>query len=305
MSGVLSKDFGVMKRAIDVWPSLPYHDWQETLDTIHLYSQIPGKIRLALSPHEPEWQHTALYVNARGLTTGPMPYRDHTVEIQFDFLRHYVEIATSLGPGASIHLESRTVADFYVAVMGALARLGIDVKINPMPQEVPDPVPLNEDTQHDTYEEGEIARFWPILSRVDMALREFRAPFAGRHSLVQFFWGSFDLAYFRFTGRPASPPAGANLLMREALDAEMICAGFWFGDGRLSEPAFYSYIAPKPDGIENAIVRPQSAGWNKTIGEFILRYEDARATPSPREAILEFWNSTYDAALAASKVRTA
>jgi hypothetical protein len=286
------------------WPSLPYEDWKETLDTIHMYSQIPGKIRLALSPREPEWQHTALYVNSRGLTTGPIPYRGQTFEIQFDFLRHYVEISTSLGPGASIHLESRTVADFYVAMMGALARLGIDVTINPMPQEVAEPIPLNEDTKHDSYEEGEIASFWTILSGVDTVLREYRAPFMGRHSLVQFFWGSFDLAYFRFTGRPAGPPPGANLLMREALDAEVICAGFWFGDGRLAEPAFYSYIAPKPGGIENAVIRPASAGWSKDIGEFILRYEDVRTSASPRESILAFLNSSYDAAVAAATGRT-
>ena len=287
------------------WPPLPYNEWKETLDTIHMYSQIPGKIRLALSPHEPEWQHTALYVNSRGLTTGPIPYRDYTFEIQFDFLRHYVEISTSLGPGASIHLESRTVADFYSAMKATLERLGIDVAINPNPQEVQNPIPFNEDTEHNTYEEGEVARFWTILSSVDSVLREYRATFKERHSLVQFFWGSFDLAYFRFTGRPASAPPGANLLMREGLDAEMICAGFWFGDGRLAEPAFYSYMAPKPDGLENSVIRPAGAGWNKDIGEFIYRYEDARAQSSPRAAILEFLKSSYDAAAAAAKARTA
>lgn len=286
------------------WPSLPYAEWKETLDTVHMYSQIPGKIRLALSPREPEWQHTALYVNSRGLTTGPVPYRDHTFEIQFDFLRHYVEISTSLGPGASIHLESRTVADFYSAMMRALAQLGIDVAINPKPQEVPNPIPLNEDTEHDSYDEGAIARFWTILSGVDSVLAEYRAPFFGRHSLVQLFWGSFDLAYFRFTGRPASAPPGANLLMREGLDAEMICAGFWFGDSRLAEPAFYSYIAPKPEGLERAVIRPASAGWNENIGEFIMRYEDARTSPSPREMILEFLQSSYEAAAATAKAHT-
>jgi len=293
-----------MPQSHNPWPSLPYAEWKETLDTIHMYSQVPGKVRLALSPREPEWQHTALYVNARGLTTGPIPYRDSTFEIQFDFLRHYAEIATSLGPGASIRLESRTVADFYQAMMEALARLGIDVAINPKPQEVPDPIPLNEDTKHNSYEEADVARFWTILSVVDGVLREYRAPFHGRHSLVQFFWGSFDLAYFRFTGRPASAPPGANLLMREGLDAEMICAGFWFGNDRLPEPAFYSYMAPKPDGLERAAIRPAAAGWNKDIGEFIMRYEDVRTSSSPRETILEFLKSTYDAALAAAKVRT-
>ncbi len=287
------------------WPSLPYDEWKETLDTIHMYSQIPGKIRLALSPHEPEWQHSALYVNSRGLTTGPIPYRDHTFEIQFDFLRHYVEISTSLGPSASIHLESRTVADFYAAMMEALEGLGIDVSINPKPQEVPNPIPLTEDTQHSTYEEADIGRFWTILSGVDSVLREYRAPFRERHSLVQFFWGSFDLAYFRFTGRPASPPSGANLIMREGADAQMICAGFWFGDQRLAEPAFYSYAFPKPDGLERAVIRPAGAGWNTDIGEFIFRYEEARAQPSPRAAMLEFLNSSYDAAAAVVKGRTA
>ncbi len=294
-----------MTQSHNPWPSLPYAEWKETLDTIHMYSQIPGKIRLALSPREPEWQHTALYVNARGLTTGPIPYRDYTFEIQFDFVRHYVEISTSLGPGAAIHLESRTVADFYAAMLGALARLGIDVAINPKPQEVPNPIPLNEDTEHNSYEEADVARFWTILSGVDSVLREYRAPFRERHSLAQFYWGSFDLAYFRFTGRPASAPPGANLIMREGADAEVICAGFWFGDQRLAEPAFYSYVFPKPDGLERAAIRPASAGWDKDIGEFIFRYEDARAEASPRAAMLEFLNSSYDAAAAAAKGRTA
>jgi len=286
-------------------PELPLSAWRSTLDTIHMYSQIPGKLRLALSPREPEWQHTALYVNARGLTTGPIPYRGHTFEFEFNFLTNYVEISTSWGPTATIPLVPATVADFYTSVMASLAQLEIDVTINPKPQEVRSPIPLNEDTTHADYDEAYMERFWTVLSGVDTVFREYRAPFMGRHSLVQFYWGSFDIAYFRFTGRPASPPPGANLLMREGLDAEMICAGFWFGDDRLAEPAFYSYVAPKPDGLERAAIRPAPAGWNKDIGEFIMRYEDVRTAASPRAAILEFLNSSYEAGVAAAKARTA
>jgi hypothetical protein len=287
------------------WPELPLHVWKETCDTIHMYSQIPGKLRLELCPREPEWQHTALYVNSRGLTTGPIPYRERTFEFEFNFLEHYVEISTSWGPTASIPLEPRTVADFYTEVMASLRQLEIDVTINPKPQEVANPIPLNEDTTHDGYDEAHVGRFWTILSHIDTVFREYRAPFRGCHSLVQFFWGTFDLAYFRFTGRPASPPPGANLIMREGADAEVICAGFWFGDERLAEPAFYSYVFPKPDGLERATIRPAPAGWNKDIGEFIMRYDDVRASASPRAAILEFLNSSYDAAVeAAARVST-
>lgn len=276
------------------WPDLPYDVWKETCDTIHMYSQIPGKIRLALAPAEPEWQHTALYVNSRGLTTGPIPYGDRTFELQFNFLTHYFEITTSGGPAASIHLESQTVADFYADVMASLRGLGIDVSIKPMPQEVPHPIALDQDIEHDTYEEGEVARFWEILSRVDSVLREFRAPFTGRHTLVQFFWGTFDLAYSRFSGRPAQPPPGANLIMRESMDAEETCFGFWFGDERFGEPAFYSYAYPKPEGIAQAKIRPETAGWNEQAGLFILRYADARAAADPKRAMLEFLASCYE-----------
>ena len=281
-------------RDASAWPDLPYDVWKETCDTIHMYSQVPGKIRLALAPPEPEWQHTALYVNSRGLTTGPIPYGDRTFELQFNFLTHYFEITTSDGPTASFPLEPRTVADFYAEVMASLRGLGIDVAIKPMPQEVPHPIPLDTDTTHDTYEEGEVAKFWTILSRVDSVIREFRAPFAGRQTLVQFFWGTFDLSYTRFSGRPAKPPPGVNMIMRESMDAEEVCFGFWFGDQRFGEPAFYSYTYPKPGDIGQAKIRPDQGAWNEQAGLFIFRYADARAAASPKDAILEFLQSCYE-----------
>lgn len=278
------------------WPDLPYNAWKETCDTIHMYSQIPGKIRLALSPPEPEWQHTALYVNSRGLTTGPIPYGDRTFEMQFNFVTNYFEITTSDGPTATIVLEARTVADFYTEVMASLARLGIAVAIKPMPQEVPNPIPLDKDTEHDTYEPGEVERFWTILSRVDAIFREFRAPFRGRHTQIQFFWGTFDLAYSRFSGKPAQPPPGVNSIMRESMDAEETCFGFWFGDERFGEAALYSYAYPKPEGIERAKIRPEKAFWDEKSGLFILRYADVRALPAPKDAVLEFLKSCYEVA---------
>ncbi len=278
------------------WPALPLQDWKQTRDTLHLYTQVAGKIRLALSPEEPEWQHVVLYATARGLTTGPMPFRGLAVEIAFDFLDHGVTISMSNGPAREIALVPRSVAAFYADVMKALKELGVDVRLNPMPQEVPHPIPLNEDTTHAAYDRGAIARFWQILSDVDMVFREHRAPFRGRQTLVQFFWGSFDLSYSRFSGRPADSPSKANLIMRKGMDAEEVCTGFWFGDDRLPEPAFYCYAYPKPDGLENATIRPAAAFWSKEIGEFLLRYEDVRTSPSPRAAILDFLQSTYQAA---------
>jgi len=277
------------------WPALPLEEWKQTCDTLHLWTQVPGKVRLALSPEEPEWQQVVLYVTSRGLTTGPVPFGERTFEIAFDFLAHKVTIWTSDGPMREIALVPQSVAAFYATMLKALNGLGIVVQLNPMPQEVPNPIPLNEDTTHAAYDRTAIAKFWQILSRVDMVLREHRAPFRGRQTLVQFFWGTFDLAYARFSGRPVALPPNANLMMRKGGDAEEVCAGFWFGDDRLPEPAFYCYTYPKQDGLENAKVRPAAASWNKDLGEFILRYEDVRTSASPRAAILDFLQSTFEA----------
>lgn len=277
----------------DAWPSLQLTEWRPTCDTLHMYSQIVGKVRLALSPAEPEWQHVALYVTARGLTTSPIPAGERVFQIDFDFIAHNLEIAVSDGQKRSVALvPPRSVADFYREFMSALSALAIDVKISTMPQEVPDPIRFTEDRRH-AYDPEYANRFFRILSQVDAVFKEHRAPFRRRHTLVQFFWGSFDLAYARFSGRPATPPSN-DVIMRSAMDAEEICAGFWPGDDRFPEPAFWCYAHPKPPGIEQLVIKPSSASWNSKLGEFIFLYDDMRAQANPHEALLGFLTSTFD-----------
>ena len=278
-----------------VWPSLPLESWRPTCDTLHMYVQVVGKIRLALSPPEPEWAHVPLYVSARGLTTGVIPSDGRIFQIDFDFIAHDVAIKTSDGAVRSIPLlPQRSVADFYRAVMSALGELEIDVRIHTLPNEVPNPIRFEDDTQHATYDPEAANRFWRVLTQVDSIMKEHRAPFRRRHTLVQFFWGSFDLAYARYSGRPATPPSD-EVIMKKAMDAEEVCAGFWPGDDRFPEAAFWCYAYPKPDGIENAAIRPAGANWNAKLGEFVLRYDDVRTAASPRAELLEFLDSTFEA----------
>jgi hypothetical protein len=277
----------------DAWPPLPYEAWKDTLETLHLFMQIPGKVRLALAPPEPEWNHVTLYAGARGLTTSPIPYRDRTFEMTFDFIWQKLVVAVNDGKTAFIDLKPRSVADFYAAVMTGLRECGIEVAISDLPQEVPNPIRFHEDTTHASYDAEAVGRFWRALSTIDAVFKRHRAPFRGRHTPVQLWWGSFDHAYERFSGAVAEPPANVNFLMRTSLDACCINAGFWPGDGRFEEPAFYCYVYPKPDGLESAPIRPASAGWNAKLGEFLLRYEDVRQSPSPEAALLEFLESTY------------
>ena len=284
-----------MRKPSDRWPSLPYTEWQATCETIHMYAQVAGKIRLCLAPPEPQWGHVALYVTARGLTTSPIPYDGRTFEIIFDFIGHSVVIAVSDGQTRSIALVPRSVAAFYQEVVDALRSLGIEVTFSTTPQEVPDPIPFERDTTHTSYDGAAVERFFQVLSRVDMVFKKHRAPYRKRHTPVQLFWGSFDLSYTRFSGRPANPPPKAGLIFRLAMDAEEITAGFWPGYSRFPEAAIFAYTYPKPDGIENAAIQPSAAFWSKDIGEFLLRYEDVRAADSPEEAILQFLRSTYEA----------
>jgi len=281
------------------WPSLPLADWQATCDTLHMYTQILGKIRLMRAPAEPQWAHVALYVTARGLTTSPMPYEERTFQMDLDLIAHKLLILVSDGKTRSIDLGA-SVAAFYGDVMRALETLRINVPINTKPQEVPDPIPFEKDTVHATYERKSVERFFQILARVDSIMKEHRAPFRGRHTPVHFFWGTFDLAYARFSGRPLTPPPGANLLMRVGGDAEEINAGFWPGDARFPEPAFFAYAYVKPDGLERAAVQPAQAFWSKELGEFMLRYDDVRAAKSPRDALLTFFRSTFQAGFEAA-----
>ncbi len=277
------------------WPELPLDAWRKTCDTLHMYSQIVGKIRLALAPPEPEWAHVSLYVTSRGLTTSPMPLADRTFQIDFDFIAHKLDVNVTDGQTRSLNLEPRSVADFYQALMGTLGELGIDVAIKTMPQEVPSPIPFPEDRVHTSYDPPYVNRFWQILVRADAIFKEHRAPFRGRHTLVQFFWGTFDLAYARFSGRTAEPPPNANLIMRNSMDAQEICAGFWAGDDRFPEPAFWCYAYPQLEGLERAAISPSASFWSPEMGLFVLRYEDARRSKSPGAAVREFLSSTYDA----------
>lgn len=281
-----------MNHSADGWPQLPFEEWQPTRDTLHMYTQVIGKLRLALSPFEPEWAHVPLYVSARGLTTSPIPVGLRTFEAEFDFIEHALAIRSSDGH-VERHLLGGTVAEFYQDVMNALHRIGVDVTISLLPSEVADPIPFPDDRTHDTYEPEHAAKFHQVLSMVDVVMKEHRARFRGRTTPVQFFWGTFDLALTRYSGRPAEPRPGAGIIERVGGDAEAICGGWWPGDERTRHPAFFAYGYPKPDGIEQVPIRPGDAVWNPTAGEFLLPYDAVRTAADPRQAILEFLDSTY------------
>lgn len=275
------------------WPALPLAPWRATCDTLHMYAQVVGKVRLALSPPEPEWAHVAMYVTPRGLTTGPVPSGDRTFEIDFDFIAHRLNVVVSDGQTRSIPLIARPVREFYRLLMETLQSLEIAVHVWPMPVEVADPIRFDRDDTHASYDAEAVRRFAQVLVAVDSALREHRAPFRRRHTPVQFFFGSFDLAYGRFSGRPATPPS-KDVIMANAMDAQEICAGFWPGDDRFAEPAFWCYAYPKPPGVEKMAVRPTAAFWSDALGEFLLRYEDVRNAASPRAALRDFFESTFE-----------
>jgi hypothetical protein len=277
------------------WPELPYSAWRDTLDTLHMNMQIVGKVRLALTPFEPQWANAPLYLTARGLTTTPMAYADVIFQIDADLIDHQVVIDTVGGETRRVPLTARPVADFYAEFMTNLSALGIKPDFRPVPSEVDDPIPFADDTVHAAYEPEWANRFWRVLSQVDQVLKGHRSRFRGRTSPVHFFWGGFDLACTRFSGRPAEPPPGVGLIARLSEDAEQVCAGFWAGSRRFPQAAFYSYTYPKPDGIEKQVIEPAEAGWNLDLGEFALSYDDVRKSASPEDAILRFFESTYAA----------
>ncbi len=275
------------------WPPLPLNEWRDTYRTLHMWTQIVGKIRMTLSPPMNHWWHVTLYVNSRGLTTGPIPYAPGLFEIQFDFQKHAVEICTSEGGRVSRQLRAEPVASFYDGILGAFASLGIAVTINPAPQEVPDAVPFDRDFNNCSYDAEYAHRFWRIVISTAKVMERFRAKFIGKCSPVHFFWGSFDLACTRFSGRLAAPRRG--VISGPAYSHEVCSAGFWPGGGGVDGPAYYSYTVPQPAGIDEAEVRPRGAAWNAQLSEFILMYDDVRGAPSPEEVLLEFLQSTYDA----------
>jgi len=278
------------------WPALPLAEWKDTYATLHMWTQIVGKIRLALSPPINHFWGTTFYVTARGLTTSAMPYAKGTVEINFDFIAHTLEILTSLGETRSFRLVPRAVAEFYFELMSALHSLGIDAKVWTMPVEVPRPVRFNLDEAHSAYNSEYAHRFWQVLVSVDTVLREFRSRFIGKASPVHFFWGSFDLAATRFSGRRAPERPDADFITREAYSHEVISHGFWPGDGEvIKDAAFYAYAAPEPAGFKEQRVMPSKAFYSGEKNEFFLMYEDVRLSHSPEQALLEFCQSTYEA----------
>jgi hypothetical protein len=281
----------------EVWPSLALEAWQDTYQTLHMWTQIVGKVRLALSPPLNHWWATTLYVTPRGLTTTSIPYGVRTFEVAFDFFDHTLWIQSSDGARRAMGLYPRSVADFYREFMALLRALSIEVTINPLPQEVANPIRCDEDEEHAAYDAAYVARWWRILLQSDRVLQQFRARFIGKSSPVHFFWGSFDLAVTRFSGRRAPPRPGADRMTREAYSHEVSSCGFWPGTvgGAIQEPAYYAYMAPEPAGFAEAVVRPAAASYRQGVGEFILPYEAVRTAADPDATLLDFVQSTYEA----------
>jgi hypothetical protein len=283
-------------KSSELWPPLPLAEWKDTYATLHMWTQIVGKVRLALGPNINHWWGTALYVTPRGLTTSAIPYANGIFEVNFDFVHHALEIETSLGESRSFRLIPRTVAAFYQEFMNALHSLGIDVKIWDMPVEVPRPVRFDLDETHASYDSEYAHRFWRVLAAVAPVLQKFRAGFIGKSSPVHFFWGSFDLAVTRFSGRRAPARPDADAITKEAYSHEVISVGFWPGDGEVvKDAAFYAYAAPEPAGFKDSPVQPAKAFYSAEKGEFFLMYDDVRLSNSPERALLDFCQSTYDA----------
>lgn len=284
----------------DVWLPLPIAAWQDTCETLQLWTQIIGKIRLVLAPKINHWWHSTLYVTPHGLTTSTIPYGTRNFQITFDFLHHQLLIETSDGITKTIELAPRSVADFYQAVMSALRELGIEVQIWTTPQEVADPIPFEQDNQHAAYDSESAQRFWQILVQADRVMTIFRSRYAGKCSPVHFFWGSFDLAVTRFSGRrapdhPGGVPNMADWVTREAYSHEVSSCGFWFGKDT-TEALFYAYAYPAPEGFKDYPVQPETAFYSSEMQEFILPYEAVRQADDPDAAVLAFLQSTYEAA---------
>ncbi len=277
------------------WLALPLEEWKETLATLHMWTQVVGKVRLAQTPLVNDWWNGPLYLTPRGLTTSAMPHGARSFQIDFDFVGHELVVGDSDGRVERLALAPRTVADFYRELMQTLARLGLEVKIWTTPVEIPDPIPFEQDTQHASYDPEYAQRFWRVLLQTSKVFEEFRARFIGKCSPVHFFWGSFDLAVTRFSGRPAPEREGADSITREAYSHECISHGFWPGGGAVAGAAFYSYTAPEPPGLPERPARPAPAFYSQEMKEYLFMYDDVRASASPATPLLEFMQSTYEA----------
>jgi hypothetical protein len=280
-----------------MWPSLPLAEWQATREALHMRMQIVGKTRLALAPRQNHWWHVPLYVSARGLTTTPMPYGPRTFQVELDLVDHRLVVETNDGTIREIALRPQPVADFYREYMDLLADLGITVKVWPVPVEVDRAIPFLEDRVHAAYEPMHARRFFLMLLQADRITKRFQGRFLGKSSPVHFFWGAFDLAHTRFSGRRAPEHAPSEWwVLREANSHEEFSVGFWPGSGGVAEPAFYAYARPEPPGFDAAVIRPPEASYSRELADFILPYEAVRASPSPDQAVLDFYQSAYDAA---------
>jgi hypothetical protein len=279
-----------------IWPSLPLADWQDTHDTLHMWTQIVGKTRLALAPKQNHWWHVPLYVSSRGLTTTPIPYGSRTFEVEFDFIDHRLVVETSEGTIREIALRAQAVADFYREYTDVLAGLGIVVNLWPVPVEIDHPIPFLEDRRHASYDSAHAHRFFRMLLQADRITKRFQGRFLGKTSPVHFFWGGFDLALTRFSGRRAPEHKDTEWwVLREANSHEEISFGFWPGSGTVAEPAFYAYTRPEPPGFASTAIRPAAASYSRELGDFILPYEMVRSASSPDEMVLDFYQSAYSA----------
>ena len=285
----------------EAWPELPFAEWKETCATLHMWTQIVGKIRMVQTPWTNHSWHVTLYLTSRGLTTSPIPHGTETFEIRFDFIDHELRILKSDGGARKIKLQPQSVAKFYHAVMGALNELALPVKIDLLPNEVADPVRFDQDELHRSYDALYANRFWRALMQADRVFKKFRSRFCGKCSPVHFFWGSFDLAVTRFSGRPAPPHPGGiphlpDSVTREAYSQEVSSLGFWPGNDAMPQPIFYSYAYPEPKGFGEFKIKPAAASYNPQFKEFVLPYNAVRTASSPDDVLLEFAQSAYDAA---------
>ena len=295
-----------MNGTSDYWPALPFEEWKETAETLHMWTQVVGKIRLTLSPWTNHSWHVTLYVTSRGLTTSPIPHEFQTFEIRFDFIDHELRILKSDGAARTLKLQSQSVAKFYGAVMKALDELHLPITINKVPNEIEHPIPFDEDEEHHSYDREYANRFWRVLVQSDRVFKEFRSRFCGKCSPVHFFWGSFDLAVTRFSGRTAPPHPGGiphlpDAITREAYSQEVSSLGFWPGNAAAPAPIFYSYTYPEPAGFAEAKVQPAPAFYEPKLREFMLPYDVVRTAEKPDDVLLDFAQSTYDAASTLAK----
>ena len=277
------------------WPALPYEEWKDTYATLHMWMQVVGKIALARAPAINHSWGIAFNVTPRGVATHLLPHGERTFAIEFDFFHHQLYVRVSDGSVGTHKLKNQSVAEFYRAVMSLLQGMHLGVRLWPMPVEIPDPIRFEDDTIHHIYDGAAALRWWQIVSRLVPIFADERSRFLGKTSPVHFFWGAFDLAVTRFSGRPAPPREGPRF-MREAYSHEVISHGFWPGSGPVLEPAFYAYAVPEPAGLKEAAVQPSAAYYHRELGEFVLPYETVRTAPDPEEAIRAFVDSTYDRA---------